>query len=289
MIAAAAAAALPRVALAASAKEKPMPVDAPVPAPTRLPAIFLAHGSPFLLANPVWMAELAAWAKVLPRPRAILMISAHWEQRPLTIGAVHRAPLIYDFYGFPDEFYRVQYPAPGAPDLAARVVDLVSPVQPVAFAPARGLDHGAYVPLIPMYPAADIPVLQISLPTMDPRTLLEVGKALTPLRDEGVLIIGSGFLSHNLWALDTRPGAVTPEWAAEFDAWIGDVLARRDLDALLDYRAKAPNIPLVLPTHEHFVPVLVTQGAALDSREAVSFPILGWEGGAMTKRSVQYG
>ena len=258
-------------------------------AASRMPVVFLAHGSPFLLDNKPWMAELAAWAGRLPRPRAILMISAHWEQRPLTLGAVHRAPLVYDFYDFPDRYYEVTYPAPGAPELAERVVQLLSPTQPLAFAPERGLDHGAYIPLIPMYPDADIPVLQVSLPSLVPVTLFAVGQALAPLRNEGVLIVGSGFLSHNLRMLDPRPGVPTPRWATDFDAWTADVLARQDVDALLDYRAKAPAIHLALPTHEHFVPVLVSQGAALAAAGPVTFPITGYEGATLTKRSVQYG
>ncbi len=284
LAAALAAAAWPR--LARSAEDTSTMESA---SPARMPVLFLAHGSPFLLANQPWVDELAAWARALPRPRAILMISAHWENAPLAIGAVHRAPLIYDFYGFPAEFYRLQYPSPGAPELATRVVELLQPSRELVFAPERGLDHGAYVPLIAMYPEADIPVLQISLPSMDPRTLLAVGQELAPLRDEGVLIVGSGFLTHNLRELDPRPGAPIPAWARGFDDWIGDVLARQDVDALLDYRAQAPSVPRVLPTHEHFVPVIVAQGAAMVAGGASTFPILGWDSGPMTKRSVQYG
>ncbi len=254
-----------------------------------MPVLFVAHGSPYLLDNAPWMAELSAWAALLPQPRAILMVSAHWEQRPLTLGATERVSLVYDFYDFPHRYYEVTYPAPGAAALAARVVDLLSPTQPLAFAPRRGLDHGAYIPLIPMYPDADIPVLQISLPSLDPQALLAVGEKLAPLRDEGVLIIGSGFLSHNLRVLDPRPAARTPAWAIEFDAWTEDVLARQDIDALLDYRARAPALHLALPTHEHFAPVLVAQGAARAAAGPVRFPIVGYEAAVLTKRSVQYG
>jgi 4,5-DOPA dioxygenase extradiol len=136
-----------------------------------------------------------------------------------------------------------------------------------------------------MYPAADIPVLQISLPSMEPKELFAVGRALAALRDEGVLVIGSGFITHNLRALSLRE---TPTWAHDFDAWTADVVARRDHDALLDYRAKAPGVRESLPTHEHFVPLIVSAGAAPD--EAPTFPITGfWWGGAMTRRSVQFG
>lgn len=257
--------------------------------PTTMPSIFVAHGSPFLLDDDVWVDELRTWATAMPRPEAVLMISAHWEERPLTIGATTTAPLIYDFYGFPEQYYQVQYAAPGAPQLAARVRELLAGKQPVADDPLRGLDHGAYVPMKAMYPDADVPVLQVSLPTMEASTLLEVGRALAPLREEGVLVIGSGFLTHNLRAADFRPEPETPSWAADFDAWAEDVLARQDADALVDYRAKAPAVRQVLPTHEHFVPVVVAMGTAVDSPGAVQFPVTGFFAGSLTKRSVQFG
>lgn len=261
----------------------------PTPATSRMPSIFLAHGSPQLLDDQQWVAELRAWADSMPKPKAVLMISAHWEERPLTIGATSTVPLIYDFYGFPEKYYQVTYPAPGAPGLAQRVRELVGASQPVADEPDRGLDHGAYVPMAAMYPEADVPVLQVSLPTMDAPTLFELGRALTPLREEGVLIVGSGFLSHNLRAADFRPNAEVPSWAADFDDWAGDVLARQDVDALVDYRAKAPAIRMALPTHEHFVPVVVSMGAAAESPGKVQFPVTGFLAGSLTKRSVQFG
>src|SRR5262245_1663224 len=161
----------------------------PPPAADKMPVIFLAHGSPLLLDDAGWVAELGRWAAAMPRPRAVLMLSAHWEQKPVTLGATRTVPLVYDFYGFPDSYYRVTYPAPGAPELASRVRALLGPTQPVADDPGRGLDHGAYVPLVAMYPRADVPVLQVSLPTMDPATLFALGRALAPLRREGVLIV----------------------------------------------------------------------------------------------------
>jgi aromatic ring-opening dioxygenase catalytic subunit (LigB family) len=165
----------------------------------RMPAMYLGHGAPPLVDDPLWTTQLRAWAGALPRPTAILVVSAHWEAAPLTIGATEdAAPLVYDFWGFPDRYYQATYPAPGAPNLAAKIRGLLSGTEPVADAPDRGLDHGAYVPLTVMYPDADIPVLQISMPTLDPDRLLRIGAALRPLRDEGVLIMGSGFLTHGL-------------------------------------------------------------------------------------------
>jgi 4,5-DOPA dioxygenase extradiol len=234
------------------------------------------------------MGELAAWAKALPRPKAILMISAHWERRPVTLGATTTVPLVYDFYGFPQRYYETKYPSPGAPELAARVRELVGHDEPVEDAPDRGLDHGVYVPLIAMYPAADVPVLQMSIPTMEPKPLIELGRALAPLREEGVLIAGSGFLVHNLRAM--RPGiASAPQWALDFEAWAAHALEKRDVDTLSKYREIAPGVDMALPTHEHFVPVFIALGASLGRTEQVTFPITGLWWGAFTKRSVQFG
>ena len=254
----------------------------------RMPAIFLAHGSPFLLDDAEWLAQLGRWAKALPRPKAVLMLSAHWEQKPVTLGATRPVPLVYDFYGFPEKYYGVQYPAPPAPGLARRLRELLSRDQPVIESD-RGLDHGAYVPLVAMYPEADVPVLQVSLPNLDPATLFELGRAFTPLRREGVLIVGSGFLTHNLRAMDWSPEAATPAWASDFDAWAADVLARRDVDALLDYRSRAPGVRMALPTQEHFVPVIAAAASAVDEPGPVTFPITGYNFGSLTKRSVQFG
>jgi 4,5-DOPA dioxygenase extradiol len=253
-----------------------------------MPVIFAAHGAPILLDDAGWMGELASWAKAMPKPSSVLMVSAHWEKRPTTLGATRSVPLVYDFYGFPERYYQTTYPAPGAPELATRVRDLLRQ-KDIAFADdgARGLDHGAYVPLVPMYPGADIPVLQVSMPGLDPKELFELGRALSPLRDEGVLIFGSGFLTHNM-RYAFRPG--TPEWAREFDGWAQDALSRFDVDALQDFRARAPAAAMALPTWEHYAPVLVAAGAAADEHPQTTFPITGWwMHGAFTKRSVQFG
>jgi len=280
----AAAAAAPLASrLASAAPEASMPA----PSSGRMPVVFLAHGAPPLLDDAGWVAELAGWARSLPAPRAILMVSAHWERRPLTLGATRTVPLIHDFYGFPEKYYRVTYPAPGAPELAARVRGLLQAAGvPFESDETRGLDHGAYVPLVCMWPEANVPVLQVSMPTLQPAPLFALGRALAPLRDEGVLVIGSGFLTHNLRAL----AGPTPSWASEFDAWCADVLSRGDVDALLAYRERAPGVGPSLPTHEHFAPVVLAVGAAAESTGAASFPITGfWHGGSLTRRSVQLG
>ena len=252
----------------------------------RMPALFLSHGAPPLVDSPAWVAQLQDLAAGLPRPTAILMASAHWESAPLMLGATETVPLVYDFGGFPRHYYEVQYRAPGAPTLADRVEALMPDSEHVART-RRGLDHGAYVPLTVMYPDADIPVLQMSLPTDDPYRLLELGRRLRPLRDEGVLIIGSGFLTHGLpFLTEFRIDAAAPGWSTDFDAWAADAMRRGDVDALANYRHEAPGMPYSHPTVEHYTPLFVTLGAATDPEEPGEQVIDGfWMG--LSKRSLQ--
>jgi 4,5-DOPA dioxygenase extradiol len=259
-----------------------------VRAGARMPVVFAAHGAPILLDDEGWVGELAAWAQAMPRPKTILMVSAHWEQRPASLAATRTVPLVYDFYGFPERYYQTRYPAPGAPQLAERVRALLREASmAVRDEPERGLDHGAYVPLVAMYPQADVPVLQLSLPGLHARALFELGRALAPLRDEGVLVFGSGFLTHNM-QYAFRSGI--PQWAREFDDWAERALSSFDVDALVDFQTRAPAVQLALPTWEHYAPVLVAAGAASGDTPRVAFPITGfWMGGPFTRRSVQFG
>jgi 4,5-DOPA dioxygenase extradiol len=251
-----------------------------------MPSIFLAHGAPPTLDDAAWMESFAAWSRAMPRPKAILMVSAHWTHAPIALGATRTVPLVYDFSGFPRRYYEVTYPAPGAPELAARVEALLGAGTQKS---ERGLDHGAFVPLLGMYPAADVPVLTMSLPTMEPAPLFELGRKLAPLRDEGVLIVGSGFLTHNLARITMRSNAEVPAYAREFDEWVKGALVKGDVDALLAYREKAPAVAEVLPTHEHFVPLLVALGAASTGKSAApTFPIDGFVFGPLSRRSVNW-
>ncbi|HEX6344915.1 class III extradiol ring-cleavage dioxygenase [Umezawaea sp.] len=254
---------------------------------TRMPSLYLSHGAPPLADDPIWPGELAAWSADLPEPTAILMVSAHWEEAPLTVSATTTVPLVYDFYGFPEHYYRVEYAAPGAPELAERVRKLLrTPATPVRQDETRGLDHGAYVPLVEMFPDADVPVLQVSMPTLDPAELMLIGRKLAPLRDEGVLIIGSGFFTHNLRALSST-GRVTSVMA-EFDDWGRRALEAHDLDALLDFEHKAPAWRLAHPRTEHFAPLFVALGAGADDIASQRTVIDGfWMG--LAKRSIQLG
>jgi 4,5-DOPA dioxygenase extradiol len=253
-----------------------------------MPALYLGHGAPPLLDDELWTGQLAAWSRDLPKPKAVLIVSAHWESAPLTLGATEAGvPLTYDFYGFPERFYRMTYRSPGAPGLADRVRRLMPDTEPVQDRPDYGLDHGAYVPLMVMYPGADVPVLQMSMPTLDPQRLFDLGRRLRPLRDEGVLIVGSGFMTHGLPFLrDWRVDADPPGWSREFDAWSAESLARGDVDALMDFRTAAPGMPYAHPTVEHFAPLFVTLGAASDPEGSADTEIDGFFMG-LAKRSFQ--
>jgi len=254
----------------------------------RMPALYLGHGAPPLVDDPVWPFQLASWAEAVQRPTAILMVSAHWERAPLTLGATTTVPLVYDFWGFPERYYQLAYPSPGARQLADRVRALVGPHQPIADEPRRGLDHGAFIPLICMWPEADVPVLQISMPNLEAETLLQTGRQLGPLRDEGVLIVGSGFLTHGLPFIDVRrPDNDPPSWSAEFDAWAAECITTRDFDALVDYRRRAPALEYAHPTVDHLVPLFVALGTAIDAPGTIDTTIEGfWMN--LSKRSFQF-
>ena len=210
----------------------------------------------------------AAWRRLgeqLPRPSAILMISAHWESNIPTVSRAEHPETIHDFYGFPEELYKLQYAAPGAPGMAQFTARLLQQSGiPVQLDDTHGLDHGAWVPLSLMYPAADIPVAQLSLqPDKDPAWHIVLGRALRPLREQGVLIVGSGSITHNLRAIFRHPqGVPAPVWVTEFIDWIAEKIESGDLEILSDYRAKAPHAVENHPTDEHLLPLFVALGAA---------------------------
>ena len=259
---------------------------------TATPVLYLSHGAPPLADDATWTGELASWSADLPRPRNVLMVSAHWEEAPLVLSSTTGAPLVYDFWGFPQRYYDVTYAAPGAPELADEVARLVAaPGTPVHRDEARGLDHGAYVPLVEMFPEADLPVLQMSMPTLDPRTLFGIGQKLAPLREQGTLIVGSGFTTHNLREFDpSRPSdAPAPEWSQEFDAWAREAMEHEDVDALLDFLDKAPAAHTAHPRTEHFAPLFVALGAAHASGGTASRSVIDGFWFGLSKRSWQLG
>ena len=239
-----------------------------------------------LLDDPLWTSQLRGVAANLPKPKAILIVSAHWESEPVTLSAPGAAtPLIYDFGGFDPKFYRMTYETPDATELTQMVAKLMPDNEPVHQS-NRGLDHGAWVPLKVMYPDADIPVLQMSMPTSDPYKLMDLGKRLQSLRDQGVLIIGSGFMTHGLPFLrDWRIDATAPGWSADFDIWAKEALANGDVDTLANFKELAPGMPYAHPTVEHFTPLFVTMGVATNAEAAPETLVEGYFMG-LSKRSV---
>jgi 4,5-DOPA dioxygenase extradiol len=258
------------------------------PSDGALPALYIGHGAPPLLDDAEWMSQLSAWALSMPKPRAVLIVSAHWEAAPLMLSApAAGTPLVYDFGGFASRYYTLTYPTPDATAFAAEVASVMPDTAPAHQHASRGLDHGAWVPLKIMYPLADVPVLQLSLPTSDPAALLGLGARLRPLRESGVLVIGSGFLTHGLPFLTSSSitAGVVPGWSAEFDLWAGEALEHGDVEELSRYRG-APGMPYAHPSADHFLPLFVTLGAAADPGQPVRTVIDGyWMG--LAKRSFQ--
>ena len=232
---------------------------------TKLPSVFVSHGAPTLPLKPSPAREfLAGLGAALGRPEAILCISAHWETREPAVSTAERPETIHDFYGFPAPLYALRYPAPGAARLAAEAARLLAQAGfSCAEDPARGLDHGAWVPLLLMYPAADIPATQLSVQMpQGPAHHLALGRTLAPLREKGVLILGSGGATHNLAEFRQHAPAAPPLPAvAAFDAWLAEAAEKGDAASLVDYRRKAPAALSVHPREEHFLPFFVALGA----------------------------
>jgi 4,5-DOPA dioxygenase extradiol len=252
----------------------------------KMPALYIGHGAPMLLDDQLWTSQLKEIAGKIERPSAILIVSAHWESAPITLSnPTANTPLVYDFSGFDRKFYEMTYNSPDASELAAKVAALMPKTESIAQS-NRGLDHGAWVPLRVMYPDADIPVLQMSMPTSDPGKLMEIGRRLQPLRDEGVLIIGSGFMTHGLpYIRDWSPTAAAPTWSSEFDTWAAEALSRGDVDTLASYKDLAPGVRFAHPTVEHFTPLFISLGAATDTSAAPETLIDGYFMG-LSKRSI---
>jgi 4,5-DOPA dioxygenase extradiol len=228
-------------------------------------------------------AALRAYGKAHSDVKAIVIVSAHWHVRgQLRATAWVHAPLVYDFGGFPRELYEIQYPAPGAPELAARIAGALPELQ-------RGLDHGAWVPLRLTWPEATIPIVQVSLPMAEPEEIFALGRALRPLRDEGVLIAGSGGIVHNLGLVHfSDKGAGVDPWAAEFDRWVAARLEAGDAEGLFRYRKDAPGAEVCVPTVEHFDPLFISMGAAFPEEQCATV-FAGFHYGNLSMRSVAWG
>jgi 4,5-DOPA dioxygenase extradiol len=237
-----------------------------------MPSLFLSHGSPTLpLTDTPARSFLSEFSGTLARPKAILVVSAHWETSVPTVSAVDRNDTIHDFRGFPQALYELRYPAPGSPAVAARTAELLrASGMDCRIDQSRGLDHGAWVPLLLMYPHADIPVLQLSLqPHLGTGHHLLMGRALAPLRQEGVLLIGSGSLTHDLSEFRGHgPNDPAPDWVNAFADWFHSALTTERTDDLLDYRRQAPFATKNHPSEEHLLPLYVALGAAGENARA---------------------
>ncbi|QQZ40408.1 dioxygenase [Pseudomonas sp. SK3(2021)] len=233
-----------------------------------LPSLFISHGSPMLALEPGASGPaLARLAAELPRPKAIVVVSAHWESQDLRVSSNPQPQTWHDFGGFPAALFAVQYPAPGQPELAEQVAQLLRADGLTAqLDDQRPFDHGVWVPLSLMYPQADVPIVQVSLPSrMGPTLQTQVGHALSSLRQQGVLLIGSGSITHNLRELDWHAGPESVEpWAKAFRDWMIEKLAANDEAALHDYRRQAPNAVRSHPSDEHLLPLYFARGAGGD-------------------------
>ena len=256
----------------------------------RMPTIFFGHGNPMnALQDNHWSRGWAAIGQRLPRPRAVLAVSAHWYLPATAVTATAMPRTIHDFGGFPRELFEVQYPAPGDLGLVRRVRELLQPLD-VRADVSWGLDHGTWSVLRHVYPDADVPVVQLSIDaTQAPAFHYGLGKRLRPLRDEGVLVIGSGDVVHNLhrYAWGQSPVA-SFDWAQRFEAQVRELIVRGDHAALTDYTALGRDAELSIPTPDHYLPLLYVLGAS-DPGEPVSFPVEGMDGGSISMLSVQFG
>jgi 4,5-DOPA dioxygenase extradiol len=258
----------------------------------KLPAAFISHGAPTIALEEQggFARALRAFGASVPRPRAVAAVSAHWtvpDGSAVTVSP--RPPTVHDFGGFPEALYRIRYPAPGAPDVASAAARLLDAAGfPTALDPERGLDHGAWVPLRFVFPDADVPVFQIALPDgEEPEALYRFGAALAPLREDGVLLVGTGGVVHNLSRVRFDGGGPPEPWASAFDAWAAERLARLDREGLARWR-EAPHARLAAPTPEHLDPLLVVVGAA-SADETVSTIYEGFTYGNLSMRSIRIG
>jgi 4,5-DOPA dioxygenase extradiol len=256
----------------------------------RMPAVFVGHGNPMnSIRRNQWTAGWSALGTILPRPKAILAISAHWYV-PATMATVMEQPrTIHDFGGFPEELYKIRYTAPGNPPLAIKVRDWLSPT-PVMLDREWGLDHGTWSVLCHIFPEADIPVVQLSVDRRQPASFhYEIGKLLAPLRDEEILILGSGNLVHNLQAYNwNQPDAAAYDWAVEFETKVRNILQSEKDELLVDYHNLGSEARLSVPTPDHYLPLLYVLGTRTKD-ENVNFPIEGFEGGSMSMLSINVG
>ncbi len=255
-----------------------------------MPALFFGHGNPMnALSTNVYTDGWTSIGKAIPRPRAVLVVSAHWYVPTCAVTANPAPPTIHDFGGFPKELYQVEYPAPGSPDLAMHVKELLAPV-PVNLDESWGLDHGTWSVLLHVFPSAEIPIVQLSIDeTQPPHFHYEIGKRLSPLREEGILVVGSGNVVHNLSAYAWgNPGVQPFDWALRFEKNVRALLFKGDDRQIIEYGRLGPDAKLSVPTPEHYLPLLYVLGLRRKN-EQISFPIQGIEGGSVSMLAIQIG
>lgn len=255
-----------------------------------MPAIFFGHGNPMnALQQNDWTNGWATIGKSIPRPRAIACVSAHWYLPATLVSAMAQPRTIHDFGGFPRELYQVQYRAPGAPEVALRVRELLSPLN-VELDQSWGLDHGTWSVLVHAYPDADVPVIQLSIDETQPAAFhFELGKRLSPLRDEGILIMGSGNLVHNLHTYAWGRRMPEPyDWAVRFEETAKQLITTGEFAPLIDYESLGRDAVLSIPTPDHYLPLLYVLGTRRDGEE-ISFPVAGVDGGSVSMLTVQLG
>lgn len=259
-------------------------------APIQMPAVFIGHGNPMnAVESNVFTGRWRELAAALPRPAAILSVSAHWYLPGARVTAAERPRTIHDFRGFPRRLYEVQYPAPGSTQLAGRVKDLLAPT-PVALDGTWGLDHGTWSILTHLFPQADVPVIQLGLDeTLAAADHFDLARRLRPLRDEGVLILGSGNVVHNLHAYAWGERSAAPyDWAVRFEASTRERIAARDFDAVVAYESLGTDAALAAPTPDHYLPLLYIL-AASEREEPMTFPVEGFDGGSVSMLCVRAG
>jgi 4,5-DOPA dioxygenase extradiol len=252
-----------------------------------MPALFLAHGNPMnAIADNDFTRSLVRLATDLPRPAAVLVVSAHWLTKGTRVLTAESPRTIHDFGGFPHELYEIEYPAPGSPASAARVCELAPHVTADH---SWGFDHASWSVLRHMWPDADVPVYELSLDvTAPPQSHWDLGRRLSPLRDEGVLVVGSGNIVHSFAGISWEPGAPAHAWAEEFDGYVATALANADADALVHYDAAGAAARLSVPTNDHYLPLLYP-AAMRSSDDAVTFPYEGIDMASMSMRCVRFG
>jgi len=280
----------PQEAPAPVIQPAPLPVLA-TPPPPRMPTVFISHGSPMVaLTKDDYHTALKKMGEEFPLPKAIVVVSAHWQElEPIRVTSGEKPETIHDFGGFPQALHEMIYPSPGEPKLAAEVTNLLKAGGYPARLEDRGLDHGAWIPMKITYPGAEIPLIEVTLQYgLSPSDYLKIGKILAPLRDRGILLVGSGGVVHTFREMRRlAPGEKADDWARKFDDWFRDRIGSRDFESVANYRTSHPDGERAAPTTEHFDPIFVTLGAA-DASDKIVDVYDGFRGANLSMRTFAF-